>query len=109
MSLRLANVYDLSSRILLFKFAQPNNKKQLVVDTGFRCHLTDFARATAQVPSSFVAKLRKALKTKRVSSVSQIGTDRVLEFQFSDGQYRLYLEFFAVRAKIYSPQFDWVH
>lgn len=27
--------------------------------------------------------------------MSQIGTDRILEFQFSDGQYRLFLEFFA--------------
>jgi predicted ribosome quality control (RQC) complex YloA/Tae2 family protein len=27
--------------------------------------------------------------------VAQIGTDRILEFQFSDGQYRLFLEFYA--------------
>ena len=39
--------------------------------------------------------MRKFLKTRRVTSVSQIGTDRIIEFQFSDGQYRLYLEFFA--------------
>lgn len=43
----------------------------------------------------FVARLRKLLKTRRVTSVAQIGTDRVLEFQFGDGQYFLYLEFFA--------------
>ena len=98
MSLRLANVYDLSSRILLLKFAKPNNKKQIVIDSGFRCHLTEYARTTAAAPSAFVARLRKVLKTRRVTRVSQIGTDRILEFQFSDGQYRLYLEFFAVRG-----------
>jgi len=27
--------------------------------------------------------------------VSQVGTDRIIEFQFSDGQYRLFLEFYA--------------
>lgn len=27
--------------------------------------------------------------------MSQIGTDRIIEFQFSDGQYRLFLEFYA--------------
>lgn len=27
--------------------------------------------------------------------MSQIGTDRIIEFQFSEGQYRLYLEFYA--------------
>ncbi|ROT35367.1 hypothetical protein SODALDRAFT_346319 [Sodiomyces alkalinus F11] len=94
-SLRLANVYDLSSKILLLKFAKPNNKKQLLIDSGFRCHLTDFARTTAAAPSAFVARLRKFLKTRRLTSVRQIGTDRIIEFRFSDGQYRLFLEFFA--------------
>lgn len=30
-----------------------------------------------------------------MTSIAQIGTDRILEFQFSDGLYRLYLEFYA--------------
>ncbi|GAP88061.1 putative duf814 domain-containing protein [Rosellinia necatrix] len=94
-SLRLSNIYDLSSKILLFKFAKPDNKKQLLIDSGFRCHLTDFNRTTAAFPSVFVQKLRKVLKTRRLTAVSQIGTDRILEFQFSDGLYRVYLEFFA--------------
>ncbi|PHH65198.1 hypothetical protein CDD81_3057 [Ophiocordyceps australis] len=94
-TLRLSNIYDLSSKILLFKFAKPDVKKHLVVDTGFRCHLTEFARTTAAAPSPFVARLRKFLKTRRLTSVAQVGTDRILDFQFSDGQYRLFLEFFA--------------
>ena len=40
-------------------------------------------------------RLRKYLRTRRVTSISQVGTDRILEFQFSDGQYRLFLEFYA--------------
>ncbi|KAK3330501.1 hypothetical protein B0H66DRAFT_64893 [Apodospora peruviana] len=94
-SLRVANVYDLNSKILLLKLAKPNSRHQLLIESGFRCHLTDFARTTAPAPSNFVARLRKFLKTRRVTSVSQIGTDRIIEFQFSDGAYRLYLEFFA--------------
>ncbi|KAI2639271.1 fibronectin-binding protein A N-terminus-domain-containing protein [Xylaria nigripes] len=94
-SLRLYNIYDLSSKILLFKFAKPGNKKHLLVDCGFRCHLTEFERTTAALPSVFVQKLRKDLKTRRVTAVSQIGTDRIIEIQFSGGLYRLYLEFFA--------------
>lgn len=94
-TLRLSNIYDLNSKILLLKFAKPDNKKQLLIESGFRCHLTEFARTTAAAPSPFVARLRKFLKTRRCTSVTQIGTDRIIEFQFSDGQYRLYLEFFA--------------
>ncbi|KAI1801754.1 hypothetical protein F4811DRAFT_440960 [Daldinia bambusicola] len=94
-SLRVYNIYDLSSKILLFKLAKPGVKKQLLIDSGFRCHITEFARTAAPRPSVFVQKLRKVLNTRRITSVSQIGTDRIIEFQFSDGQYKLYLEFFA--------------
>ncbi|KAK1012271.1 hypothetical protein LTS01_001049 [Friedmanniomyces endolithicus] len=94
-SLRLANIYDLSSRIFLLKFAKPDHREQLLIDSGFRCHLTEFARATAAAPSQFVARLRKFLRTRRVTKVQQIGTDRVIEIQFSDGLYRLFLEFYA--------------
>jgi predicted ribosome quality control (RQC) complex YloA/Tae2 family protein len=66
-----------------------------MVDSGFRCHLTNFVRTTAAEPSAFVRRLRKALGTKRVTSVSQVGTDRIIEFQFSGGVYRLFLEFYA--------------
>ena len=67
----------------------------MIVDSGFLCHLTSFTRATATAPSTFATKLRKYLRTRRVTSVSQVGTDRIIEFQFSDGQYRLFLEFYA--------------
>ncbi|EAA29899.1 hypothetical protein GE21DRAFT_1529 [Neurospora crassa] len=94
-SLRLANIYDLNSKILLLKFAKPDTRQQLLIESGFRCHLTDFVRTASPAPSQFVARLRKYLKTRRCTSVSQIGTDRIIEFQFSDGAFRLYLEFFA--------------
>ncbi|KAI9800131.1 MAG: hypothetical protein M1833_003458 [Piccolia ochrophora] len=94
-TLRLSNVYDLSSRIFLLKFAKPEHRQQLVIDSGFRCHLTTFARETAPTPSGFVTRLRKFLRSRRVTSVSQVGTDRILEVQFSDGQYKLFLEFYA--------------
>ncbi|KAL1835730.1 hypothetical protein VTJ49DRAFT_6155 [Mycothermus thermophilus] len=94
-SFRIHNIYDLNSKILLFKFAKPDSRQQLIIESGFRCHLTDFVRTAAPAPSLFVAKLRKFLKTRRLTSVSQIGTDRIIELQFTDGAYRLFLEFFA--------------
>ncbi|KIV83246.1 hypothetical protein PV11_05291 [Exophiala sideris] len=94
-SLRVSNIYDLSSKIFLLKFAKPGKREQLLVDCGFRCHLTSFSRTAATAPSAFVSRLRKYLKSRRVTGVAQIGTDRVIEITFSDGQYRLFLEFFA--------------
>ncbi|KKY33199.1 hypothetical protein UCDDA912_g06798 [Diaporthe ampelina] len=93
--LRLANIYDISSKKFLLKFAISGKKEQLIVDSGFRLHTTDFTRPTAAAPSAFTSRLRKFLKTRRCTSLSQIGTDRIIELQFSDGAYRLFLEFFA--------------
>ncbi|KAL4910321.1 hypothetical protein BDW74DRAFT_173777 [Aspergillus multicolor] len=93
--LRVSNIYDLSSRIFLFKVAKPDHRKQLIVDSGFRCHVTQYSRATAATPSTFVSRLRKCLKSRRITSVKQIGTDRIIDFSFSDGIYHMLLEFFA--------------
>ncbi|OJD16502.1 hypothetical protein AJ78_03357, partial [Emergomyces pasteurianus Ep9510] len=93
--LRISNIYDLSSRICLFKLAKPDTRKQLIVDTGFRCHLTEYSRTTAAAPSPFISRLRKFLKTRRVTAVSQVGTDRIIDIELSDGIFHLLLEFYA--------------
>ncbi|KAM5474272.1 hypothetical protein MauCBS54593_001846 [Microsporum audouinii] len=95
LGLRIANIYDISPRTFLFKLALPDIKKQLIINAGFHCHLTESSRTTADAPSHFVSRLRKLLKTRRITGVRQIGTDRILEFEISDGLFRLYLEFFA--------------
>src|SRR5689334_17184257 len=82
--LRVNNIYDLSSvcvtpamlhavclprtkRIFLIKFHKADQKEQLIIESGFRCHLTNYARTTAAAPSTFVARLRKCLKTRRLT------------------------------------------
>ncbi|KAH8151929.1 uncharacterized protein LAJ45_03922 [Morchella importuna] len=92
---RLTNIYDITTRIFLLKFSKPSSKHLLLIDSGFRCHLTTFARGTSPKQSPFVAKLRKCLRTRRCTAVRQVASDRVLEFVFSEGAYRLYLEFYA--------------
>ncbi|EGC46417.1 DUF814 domain-containing protein [Histoplasma capsulatum var. duboisii H88] len=82
-------------RIFLFKLAKPDTRRQLIVDTGFRCHLTRYSRTTAAAPSSFTSRLRKFLKTRRVTAVSQVGTDRIIDIELSDGNFHVLLEFYA--------------
>ena len=94
-SLRLTQIYDLSTRIFLIKFGKPGKRESIVIDAGFRTHLTSFTRTAAASPSAFVSKLRKHLRSRRVTKVQQLGKDRVIEITFSEGLYRLYLEFFA--------------
>ncbi|CAK7233274.1 hypothetical protein SCUCBS95973_008539 [Sporothrix curviconia] len=117
---RISNVYDLvppsasssgsssSSRTILLRFSRSQDKYQLVVDSGFRCHLTAYdARASANAsgsgsgggasnaPSAFVSRLRTLLNGRLLTSVAQVGTDRIIELRFNDGQQCLYLEFFS--------------
>ncbi|CAK7226678.1 hypothetical protein SBRCBS47491_006311 [Sporothrix bragantina] len=117
---RISNVYDLvppsasssgsssNSRTILLRFSRSQDKYQLVVDSGFRCHLTAYdARASANTsgsgsgggasnaPSAFVSRLRTLLNGRLVTGVAQVGTDRIIELSFNDGQLRLYLEFFS--------------
>ncbi|KAJ5788719.1 hypothetical protein N7457_003709 [Penicillium paradoxum] len=94
-NLRVSNIYDLSSRIFLFKLAKPDHRRQLIVDSGFRTHVTQYSRTAATTPSPFVTRLRKYLKSRRITGISQIGTDRIIDFSFSDGAYHIFLEFFA--------------
>ncbi|KAG0153377.1 Fibronectin-binding A, N-terminal [Penicillium digitatum] len=94
-NLRVSNIYDLSSRIFLFKLAKPDHRRQLIIDSGFRTHVTQYTRTTATTPSPFVTRLRKYLKSRRITGISQIGTDRIIEISFSDGAYHIFLEFFA--------------
>ncbi|KIH94642.1 hypothetical protein SPBR_05539 [Sporothrix brasiliensis 5110] len=117
---RISNVYDLvppsaatsgsssNSRTILLRFSRNQDKHQLVVDSGFRCHLTAYdARASANAsgtgsgggannaPSTFVSRLRTFLNGRIVTGVAQVGTDRIIEISFNDGQLRLYFEFFS--------------
>lgn len=94
---RLLNIYNAvgSHRQYVFKFAVPDSKKALVLDCGNKLYLTSFERPTAPAPSLFVTKLRKHLKTRRLSLLKQVGNDRVLVMLFSSGLFYLVFEFFS--------------
>ncbi|SCU78662.1 LADA_0A06766g1_1 [Lachancea dasiensis] len=94
---RLANIYNIadSSRQFLLKFNKPESKLNAIIDCGLRIHLTDFNRPIPSTPSGFVVKLRKHLKSKRLTTVKRVPGDRILVLSFSDGQYFLVLEFFS--------------
>lgn len=79
----------------MLKFSIPDSKQLVVVDCGNKIHLTDFDRPIAPAPSSFVSKLRKHLKSRRLSIIRKVENDRILVFQFSDGEYYLVFEFFS--------------
>ncbi|CDK25640.1 unnamed protein product [Kuraishia capsulata CBS 1993] len=94
---RLQNIYTLanSNRSYLLKFGRPDLKVSLIIDSGFKFHTTKFQRPVTQLPSNFVVKLRKHIKSKRLSNVKQVGDDRIVVFEFANGLNYLVLEFFS--------------
>ncbi|KAI8818482.1 uncharacterized protein EV422DRAFT_168502 [Fimicolochytrium jonesii] len=95
--LRLQNVYDVTNKVYLLKFSRPDNKEMLLVESGIRVHSTEFARDKNSTPSHFCMKLRKHLRTRRLTGLDQLGADRVMDLRFGEGEhaYHLLLEFYA--------------
>ncbi|KAJ3012347.1 hypothetical protein HKX48_006333 [Thoreauomyces humboldtii] len=89
--------YDINARTYLFKFSKPDFKEMLLVESGVRMHSTEFARDKSNTPSHFCMKIRKHLRTRRVTAFDQLGADRVVDMRFGDGEhaYHLILEFYA--------------
>ena len=57
MSLRVANVYDISNKLYLFKLAAKGNKEYLLIEAGIRMHTTNFVRNKNNIPSGFTMKV----------------------------------------------------
>ncbi|KAI8338866.1 fibronectin-binding protein A N-terminus-domain-containing protein [Chlamydoabsidia padenii] len=97
--LRLQNVYDVNSKTFLFKFGKPDDKELVLIESGTRIHTTQFSREKSAMPSMFCAKLRKHIRTRRLTSVRQVGVDRIVDFEFAGGEnstgYHIIAEFYA--------------
>jgi predicted ribosome quality control (RQC) complex YloA/Tae2 family protein len=96
---RLSNVYDINSRSFLLKFTKENKEKEFVlIDSNPqapRFHITNQNFVRRMLPSSFCNKLRKHLTNKRITSIRQLGMDRVVDFQFgNDNVYHIIIELY---------------
>ncbi|KAG2177194.1 hypothetical protein INT43_007851 [Umbelopsis isabellina] len=97
--LRVQNIYDVTSKTFLFKFSKPDSKELVLIESGIRLHTTQFARDKSAMPSHFCGKLRKHLRTRRLINVRQLGSDRIVDFEFAGGElhagYHIIVEFYA--------------
>ncbi|KNE61040.1 hypothetical protein AMAG_06796 [Allomyces macrogynus ATCC 38327] len=98
--MRLQNVYDINQKTYLLKFAKPEHKELVVVESGIRMHATEFEREKQVQPSGFAMKLRKHLRQRRLTGLRQLGRDRVVVLDFGGNvlpelNYHLVCEFYA--------------
>jgi len=90
---RLVNIYDIDKRKYLLKFGTSEDKSYVVIESGIRIHSTKFKRDKMPSPSPFISKIRNFIKARRVVSITQLGSDRVVDFNF--GSHHLCFEFYS--------------
>ena len=87
LNMRVANIYDVNPRTYLFKLAETGQDKKLIlIESGMRIHSTKYMRDIPKIPSIFTLKLRKHVRSKRLTDVRQLGIDRVVDFTFGSGE-----------------------
>lgn len=92
--MRVNQIYDIGHRTYLIRFQRNEEKCVLLLESGNRMHLTAFEWPKNAAPSSFSMKMRKHLNNKRLESLKQVGTDRIVDLQFGSGEaaYHIILE-----------------
>lgn len=55
--MRVSNIYDLSPKCFIIKFAGSDRKVHLLLESGIRIHQTEFTREKPPAPSPFTSKV----------------------------------------------------
>ena len=80
LGMRVANIHDVGPKTYMLKLHDAAGPQHLLIEAGSRVHLTDYAREKPAVPSAFTTKLRRAVRTKRITAIEQLGIDRAIDF-----------------------------
>ncbi|KAL0145622.1 fibronectin-binding protein A N-terminus-domain-containing protein [Mucor lusitanicus] len=107
--IRLQNIYDVNNKTFLFKFAKPDDKELVLVESGIRIHTTQFSRDKSVTPTPFCAKADQPdfsfvsiFVRRRVTNVRQLGVDRIVDFEFAGGEngigYHIICEFYSSQS-----------
>eukprot|EP00927_Polykrikos_kofoidii_P009666 TRINITY_DN14043_c0_g1_i1.p1 TRINITY_DN14043_c0_g1~~TRINITY_DN14043_c0_g1_i1.p1 ORF type:complete len:1282 (+),score=339.78 TRINITY_DN14043_c0_g1_i1:203-3847(+) len=94
---KLTNIYDINSKVYMLKLQRRGFKCFLLLDSGMRFHLTEYSRDKSSVPSMYTMKLRKHLRTRRLTEIKQVGCDRSVDITFGYGEnaFHLILELYV--------------
>ncbi|POM59388.1 Nuclear export mediator factor NEMF, partial [Phytophthora palmivora] len=101
-NMRVTNIYDVqgqgesgAAKTYILKLHQPPFPKVfLLLESGVRFHTSKYARdakAGSALPSQFTMKLRKHLRGKRLSALTQLEGDRVVDFTFGQDALKCHL------------------
>lgn len=96
---RLINIYEVNSKVFILKLTNKKEKVFIKLISGFRFHtIKDKPNNCKQMPKTFTQKMRKHMNNKRLISITQLGLDRIVDFQFGEGDfaYHIILEIYSI-------------
>ena len=96
---RLINIYEVNSKVFILKLTNKKEKVFIKLISGFRFHtINDKPNNCKQMPNTFTQKMRKHMNNKRLISITQLGLDRTVDFQFGEGEfaYHIILEIYSI-------------
>lgn len=76
----LSNIYRMGQRRYRMKIGSEN----IIIEPGKRMNTTKYIGENS-TPDTFVQKLKKELKNKRILKINQVNNDRIVEFVFDFG------------------------
>lgn len=96
----ITNVYEIEmeQRVLILKCRSKTGNKKLIIDTSKRINLTQFEYPIPKFPSQFITSLRKFIKGRRITKISQYHSDRILIFELGSKEgapWKFVVEFFG--------------
>lgn len=96
----LTQIYDGmkdNTKIIIMKLRNRIESKSityyLLIESGIRMHTIESFTSIRKIPSGFIGKLRKEIGDKRLYPLQQIGTDRSIDFLFSNEKHFI-IEFY---------------
>ena len=95
---RLINVYEINSKQFILKLTNKKEKVFIKLVSGFRFHtIDDKPDECKQMPNTFTQKMRKHMNNKRLTGITQLGLDRIVDFKFGEREfaYHIILEIYS--------------
>ena len=89
---RVNKIYQDRDQVRIKLHVTGEGRKDLIIETGKRIHLTTYIKEAPQHPSSFTMLLRKYLSGSRVEKIEQHDFDRIVKLKI--GNYSLIAELF---------------
>ncbi|AEM39571.1 protein of unknown function DUF814 [Pyrolobus fumarii 1A] len=87
---RLVNIYEVFENVYLLRLRGTRDAR-VIAEPGRRVHETSYDVTGKEQPPPLIMALRKHIRGERLSTVKQLGFDRIILFEFANG-YKLVVE-----------------